>query len=154
MPLFLDFILTQHVLGRTRRDIASAKRIIGTMVSQRRQSPSREAHGDRPDDLLQWMMDAAMGGDARPESLGHRMLFVSDASVMTTSLLIPHCIFDLCANPQDMESIRDEITTLLRQKGDFHKTLLHEMRKLGSALKESQRLSPPFLSESCSPPPR
>jgi hypothetical protein len=139
---------------RTRHDIASAKRIISAIVNQRRQSQAPESHDDRPDDLLQWMMDAAKGADARPESLGHRMLFVSDASVMTTSLLISHCIFDLCANPQDMESIRHEIMTVLRQKGDFQKTLLHKMRKLDSALKESQRLSPPFLSESGSPRPR
>lgn len=133
---------------RTQYHIASAKRIVGDIVRRRRaaEAEQREAY-DKPNDLIQWMMDAADEKEATPHKLGHLLLFVSNASVFTTSMLISHCIYDLCANPQYIEPLREEIIAVLSEGGNFHKTMLHKMRKLDSCLKESQRLSPPFLSK-------
>ncbi|PWY93639.1 cytochrome P450 [Aspergillus sclerotioniger CBS 115572] len=130
----------------TQSNLASAKRIIGAIVRRRRTAGAEhEGAYKKPNDLLQWMMDAADERDGRPDKLGHRLLFVSDASIMTTSLLITHCIYDLCAHPQYLVPLREEILAVLREGGDFQKTMLHKMRKLDSCLKESQRLNPPFL---------
>ncbi|KAI0009521.1 P450 monooxygenase No.2 [Xylariaceae sp. FL0662B] len=131
---------------QTRGNVASGKRVVGGIVRRRRAAEiAKKGIYEKPNDLLQWMMDSAEGQDGRPDKLGHRLLFVSDASVMTTSLLTTHCIYDLMAHPQYFEPIREEILSVLRQGGSFQKVMLHKMVKLDSCLKESQRLSPPFL---------
>ncbi|KAJ4150430.1 hypothetical protein LMH87_011180 [Akanthomyces muscarius] len=131
---------------RTQANIACAKRLVGAMVNQRRVMEDTDGElYDRPNDLLQWMMDAADPHDATASKIAHRLLFVSDASVMTTSLLTTQCIYDLCAHPEYFEILRQEILSVLREGGSFQKTMLHKMKKLDSCLKESQRLNPPFL---------
>ena len=134
---------------RAQTNISDANRIVGRIIAERRRTGIGESvDKDEPMDLLQWMMNEASGPHSRPDKLAHRLLFVSKASVMTTSLLISHCLFDLCAHPQYLNAVREDVLAVLREDGGFQKTTLGKMRKLDSALKESQRLNPAFLSES------
>lgn len=133
---------------RTRSNIRDAKRIVGGIITKRRadEGATDMSAKEHPCDLLQWMMNAAAGTETHADDLAHRLLFISDASVMTTSLLISHCLYDLVAHPEALSCIREEVHNVLREGDNFQKTTLHKMRSLDSALKESQRLNPPFLS--------
>lgn len=133
---------------RTRSNIRDAKRIVGGIITKRRadEGATDTSAKEHPCDLLEWMMNAAAGTETRADDLAHRLLFISDASVMTTSLLISHCLYDLVAHPEALSFIREEVHNVLREGDNFQKTTLHKMRSLDSALKESQRLNPPFVS--------
>ena len=155
VPSFLRPLLAAVLpeYWRTRKCIWDAKRVISEMVVRPRAPTSGGSDrykSNKPSDLLQWMMDAANGSESREEDLAHRLLFVSNASVMTTSLLISHCLYDLVMAPEALASIIEELHEVLSEGGSFHKTMLHKLRRLDSALKESQRLNPPFLSKFCS----
>ncbi|PYI10664.1 ent-kaurene oxidase [Aspergillus sclerotiicarbonarius CBS 121057] len=131
---------------RARSDLATAKRLAGALVELRRAVEAQE--GDtyvKPNDLLQWMMDEAGEYDGSPHKLAHRLLFVSDASVLTTGILTTHFLLDLCAHPQYVKPLLAEITSVLREGGNFQRTMVHKMVHLDSFLKECQRMNPTFL---------
>ncbi|RHZ63614.1 cytochrome P450 [Aspergillus thermomutatus] len=127
-------------------NLRTAKRIISPMVRQRR---AEEAKGnpdyEKPNDLLQWMMDGANENDGQPDKLAHRQLLLSLASIHTTTMAAAHCFYDLCQHPEYFEPLREEINDVITQDGGWKKTTLNKMRKLDSFLKESQRINPPSL---------
>lgn len=131
---------------RVHANLNTAKKIICPIVEERR---AKQAENDpeyqKPNDMLQWMMDAANENDGQPHKLAHRQLLLSLASIHTTTMSTAHALYDLCARPEYFEPLRDEVNQVLREDGGWGKTTLNKMRKLDSFLKESQRLNPPSL---------
>lgn len=127
-------------------NLRTAKRIISPMVNQRRADQAKnDPSYEKPNDLLQWMMDAANENDGQPDKLSHRQLLLSLASIHTTTMSAAHAMYDLCAHPEYFEPLRQEALEVLREDGGWKKTTLNKMRKLDSFLKESQRINPPSL---------
>ena len=120
-----------------------AKKLIGPIIADRRHAASSGHPGAlRPNDLLQWMMDAANEVERQPGKLAHLELMTSVASVHTTAGAATHALYDLCQRPEYIGPLRDEVEEVLREEGGWHKTTLHRLRKLDSFLKESQRFNP------------
>lgn len=63
------------------------------------------------------------------------------AAIHTTTDLTEQCLINLAENPQCIQPIRDEIVEVLRADG-WQKASLYKLKKLDSAIKESQRLKP------------
>ncbi|KAI9926545.1 hypothetical protein ASPWEDRAFT_119143 [Aspergillus wentii DTO 134E9] len=148
LPKFLHPIVA-HCLPsywRLHSNLRTAKRIISPMVNQRRADQAKnDPSYEKPNDLLQWMMDAANENDGQPDKLAHRQLLLSLASIHTTTMSAAHAMYDLCAHPEYFEPLRQEAYDVLREDGGWKKTTLNKMRKLDSFLKESQRVNPPSL---------
>lgn len=130
---------------RIYKNLAAAQRLLGPIIAKRHSSAKNDPNYEKPDDFLQWMMDDARPDEAHPNDIAHRQLLVSLAAIHTTSMSVSHFIYDLCAYPQYLEPLREEIIATLREDGGFKKTTLNKMRKLDSFLKESQRLNPPLV---------
>ncbi|KAF2129173.1 Ent-kaurene oxidase [Dothidotthia symphoricarpi CBS 119687] len=129
-----------------RKNVATARRIIGDIViSRRAASTEQQAKNEKHRDILQWMMDMAVGDERAPENLAQRMLILSLSSIHTTALTMTQALYDLIAHPDYIEPIRSEVTAILRKDGEWQKTTLNRFRKLDSLLKESQRFNPIFL---------
>ena len=128
---------------RVQANLRMAKRFIIPMVARRR---AAEQSGDfdykKPNDLLQWMMDAADENDGQPQKLAHRQLLLSFASIFTTTMSAAHCLYDICARPEYFAPLREEAIDMLGEASGWKKTTLDKMRKLDSLLKESQRVNP------------
>ena len=93
-------------------------------------------------DLLQWVIDAAPDEAERdPGRLMYRVLHINAATVHTTSVTYLNCMFDLAAHPGIHEELREEVRSVLREKG-WTKHGLNDMKKIDSLMTESQRLSP------------
>lgn len=146
LPKFVHPIVA-HCLPsywRLHSNLRTAKRIISPMVNQRRADQAKnDPSYEKPNDLLQWMMDAANENDGQPDKLSHRQLLLSLASIHTTTMSAAHTMYDLCAHPEYFEPLRQEALEVLREDGGWKKTTLNKMRKLDSFLKESQRVNPP-----------
>ncbi|KAL8761588.1 MAG: hypothetical protein Q9184_002296 [Pyrenodesmia sp. 2 TL-2023] len=56
-----------------------------------------------------------------------------------------HVMFDLCAQPEYIEPLREEVEAAIKEDGGWKKATLNKMQKLDSFLKESQRVTPPSL---------
>lgn len=97
---------------------------------------------EKPHDSLQWVIDAAPDEAERdPGRLMYRVLHINVAAVHTTSVTYLNCIFDLAAHPEIHEELREEVTSVLQDKG-WTKHGLNDMKKIDSLMTESQRLSP------------
>ena len=104
----------------------------------------RERNGERSEDLLQWMMDNA---DGRSKSvLSAINLHVSFAAIHSSAVAVTHIIYDLCAMPEYVEPLRQEIEHALAEEGGPCKKAFLKMPKLDSFMRESQRLNPLLLS--------
>ncbi|KPM42339.1 Ent-kaurene oxidase [Neonectria ditissima] len=127
-------------------NVATGRRVVTSIVTSRRADEAQwgEQYA-RPTDILQWMMDSATGEEQLIENLSQRILILSLASIHTTALTMTQAMYDLCANPEHFEPLRQEVTEVLRREGGWKKTTLNYFLRLDSLLKESQRFNPVFL---------
>lgn len=116
---------------------AVARSVIVPIIEKRLRSKEME-----PLDLLQMLWDGAQGGDKTPEFMAYTALAVSFAAVRTSSSVPTHLLYDLCARPEYIEPLRQEIESVLEEEGSFTKAALNKLVKLDSFMKESQRFNP------------
>jgi cytochrome P450 len=76
------------------------------------------------------------------------------AAIHTTSMATTAAIFDLCAHPEYIQPLRDEIQQVIDEDGQdvddngflkLKKSSMPKLWRMDSFLKESQRLTPPQL---------
>jgi gliotoxin biosynthesis cytochrome P450 monooxygenase len=83
--------------------------------------------------------------------LGQLQMLIAFAAIHTTSLALYNAIFDLAAHPQYITELREEIEKVIADENYpdkmLRKTSMPKLRKLDSFIKESQRVSPPGMSE-------
>ncbi|KAJ3011693.1 hypothetical protein NUW54_g2086 [Trametes sanguinea] len=94
---------------------------------------------DKPNDMLQWVMDTAKTRqDNTYEAIARRILLINFAAIHTSSNSISSALYHLAERPDYLETLREEIDTVLREEG-WTKNGMGKMWKLDSFLKESQR---------------
>ncbi|KAK9775109.1 putative Cytochrome P450 monooxygenase [Seiridium cardinale] len=129
---------------RIHANLRSAKRLISPIVRERRAAAAEQELGtDANPDLLQMMMDLATEQEGDPDKLAHRQLLLSLASIHTTTMATAHAIYDLCAHPEYLEPLQQEVNDVFAAEGSLGKASLNKLRRLDSFMKESQRLNPP-----------
>lgn len=121
-----------------------SQRIIWPVVLKRREVRMKAIKAGEPvpnfNDALDWIEQQARanGRDYNPAPF---QLNLSMAAIHTTTDLLEQCLINLAENPQCIPPIRDEIVDVLKSEG-WQKTSLYKMKRLDSAIKESQRLKP------------
>jgi cytochrome P450 len=116
--------------------------------------PVIESHYDGKGDnldLLQWMILGAKDNDKKPTELVRKALFLTLASIVSSAMSITHAIFDLCAYPEYVKPLREEIETVLQREGGWTLQGIDSMYSLDSFLKESQRINHPGLCKLTKP---
>ena len=125
-------------LAKVFEHFALAQKLIVPLLTEREQS--KEA----PADLLQWMLESAEG---RPKSvLSAISLHVAFAAIHTSAVAVTHIIYDLCAMPEYVPPLLEEMEAALAEGPPSKKTFL-KMSKLDSFMRESQRFNPLLLSK-------
>lgn len=126
-----------------------SQRIIWPVVNKRREirRKAREAAEPIPEfnDALDWIEQeaAAKGTETNPAAF---QLNLSMAAIHTTTDLLEQCMINLGEHPEAIGPIRDEIVEVLKADG-WQKTALYKMKRLDSAVKESQRLKPSSIGK-------
>ncbi|KAF8554881.1 hypothetical protein OG21DRAFT_1012793 [Imleria badia] len=77
--------------------------------------------------------------DATVESMTKRMLTVNLAAIHTSANVFTSALYNLAANPQHVQPLREEVETIVENEG-WSKVSLSKMRKVDSFLKESIRI--------------
>ncbi|KIK97710.1 hypothetical protein PAXRUDRAFT_198861 [Paxillus rubicundulus Ve08.2h10] len=123
---------------------ASARRgmkHLGPIIEERRKH--LEEYGkdwdDKPNDFLSWLMDHPEASGSSIKDLTLRILAVNFAAIHTSSNSFTQVLYNLAANPQYMQPLREEVESIVGKDG-WSKGALVKMRKLDSFLKESQRI--------------
>ncbi|KAH7886354.1 cytochrome P450 [Phlebopus sp. FC_14] len=92
---------------------------------------------DKPNDMLAWLMDE--GSERTTWSMTRRLLTVNFAAIHTSSNSFTQALFNLAANPQYIQPLREEVESIVEKEG-WSKSALVKMHKIDSFLKESQRM--------------
>ena len=140
-PAFLRPIAKIFIpeVAKIFKHFALAEELIIPMLQERGQSRKPSI------DLLQWMLDNAEG---RPLStLSAINLHVAFAAIHTSAVAVTHIIYDLCAMPEYVEPLREEIREALAEEHGPSKKAFLKMPKLDSFMRESQRFNPLLLSK-------
>lgn len=127
-----------------RHHIAVARKFIKPILAEREQLSDTEK---KPIDLIQMLHDGARGADRDSNFLAYTGLVVSFAAIHTSASVPAHLIFDLCAQPEYIEALRQELEEVLAENGSFTKASLAKLVKMDSFMKESQRFNPLVFSE-------
>ncbi|UPK91460.1 hypothetical protein LCI18_002395 [Fusarium solani-melongenae] len=116
-----------------------------TPVIQKRIEGAKQSAWEKPDDLLQWLIDMqdAKYGDTTARELSKRQLDISFAAIHTTNGVALNTMYTLAAMPEAQAEIREEIRTILAEGGGEYKlSSVQNMKKLDSFIRESIRCYP------------
>ena len=143
-PLFMRPLaaLLVPAVWNVHKNLRLAKKALIPIIDQRREAEKSNVDHQKPDDFLQWMMDAAVGDDGTSEKLAHRQLITFLGAAHTSTMAGTHACYDLAAMPEYVEPLRDEISGLLNEDGGWGPNTPSKMRKMDSFLRESQRVNP------------
>ncbi|EED82919.1 predicted protein [Postia placenta Mad-698-R] len=135
--------IARRLLTKVPQRIARGMKHLQPMIEER--FHLIEAHGndwpDKPNDLLQWLMDAAQGEERTMRALVLRVLTVNIAAIHTSSLCLQtfiNALYLLAAYPQYIAPLRAEVEAVVESEG-WTKAAMNKMRKVDSFLKESNR---------------
>ncbi|KIJ66616.1 hypothetical protein HYDPIDRAFT_109704 [Hydnomerulius pinastri MD-312] len=115
-------------------------RHLGPVITDRQKYMDEYGKGwtDKPNDLLQWLMDDAEGPERSIRNLTQRILTVNFAAIHTSSNSFTQALYNLAANPEYIQPLREEVESIVEKEG-WSKGAMTKMRKIDSFLKESQR---------------
>ncbi|CAG8981863.1 hypothetical protein HYALB_00009539 [Hymenoscyphus albidus] len=94
-------------------------------------------------DGFSWFAELAQGEDRYPAKLTHFEILLALASIHTTLLREVNFLYDMIARPLLVDELRKEIAD--SSEFGWNATSYAQLGKLDSALRESQRTSPPTL---------
>ena len=99
--------------------------------------------------VVQWLLDISPPGKLHDiDLLIARLLHLVTAAVHTSAGTFLENIFDLALHPEIHEEIKEEITTVFRESGQWSKKALTKMVKIDSFMRESARWHPFLAGES------
>ena len=126
---------------RLRGEVKDARRLVMSEVDQRRQRAETSlAAGEKPPkmaDAIGWMVEVA-AKQGREVDLVAAQLGLSTAAIHTTSETMSKCIYQMCATPEIIHPLREEIVNVLKTEG-WSKQSLYKLKLMDSFLKEVQR---------------
>ena len=100
-------------LSKIKVHQATAKRVIVPILK------CREDLESKPTDFLQWMLDNAQGEETEKEFIASIQLKLSFAAIHTSAAAPSQLLFDLCARPEYISPIRQEIEEVRAAHGNI-----------------------------------
>ncbi|KAK3687927.1 putative cytochrome P450 [Podospora appendiculata] len=137
-------------LGKIRDHHTTAQRVIVPVLRERQAKAAAgwiDNDGEAPADFLQWMLDNAEGEEQEESFIAQIQLKLSFAAIHTSAAAPTQLLYDLCAMPEYIQPLLDEIKEVRAElkDGHFDKRALGKLEKLDSIMKESQRFNPLLL---------
>ena len=94
---------------------------------------------DKPNDVMQWMMDIASDEEYTPENLASRFVYTIMGSIRQVVDVVMNSVYELCERPEYIEPLREEMTRALEEDGGWGKRTAGKLLKLDSFIKETSR---------------
>ncbi|KAK2616584.1 hypothetical protein QQS21_000407 [Conoideocrella luteorostrata] len=140
-PEFLKPVAARYIpaIQNIKNHYAAAEKAAIPLIERRR------ATGEDAPDLLYWMDEDAQGSEKDPAFLASILLKVSFAAIHTSAAAPSQLLYDLCAMPEYIDPLREEISTNLNDCGTLSRQGFQGLTKLDSIMKESQRFNPLLL---------
>lgn len=120
---------------RLRDQVHHIRGIVEAVIAARVSSGTQQKY----DDAIEWMERSAKG---RPYDTAMSPMVLFLVGTSTTSDMLTQVLSDLCARPELVEELRQEVMDMRQGQNKWHSQDLHRLRLMDSVLKESQRLKP------------
>ncbi|KAM5543812.1 hypothetical protein V8D89_002429 [Ganoderma adspersum] len=141
-----DFLMpyVRKRLSYAAHTISKATVLLKPVIDKRRallqKVQDSEDRLERPNDMLQWVMDEAASRTGTDEEIATRVMLINFASIHTVALAFNHAILHLADEPELVQAMREETEKIVDSEG-WTKASLAKMTKLDAFLRESQRLN-------------
>ncbi|KAL5332550.1 cytochrome P450 [Aspergillus crustosus] len=152
-PPWLYSIVAAFLPARYRlnRQLKTARRIVGRLTQEHK--AAKAARKVEEDTLLNWMLDNGTADEVKVHEMAARQCVLTLASIHTTAATVSHMLYDLCANPEWFEVLREEIFAVAeefggppgqetKKRGVSAKEWCARLDKMDSFVVESQRHNP------------
>lgn len=123
--------------------LRKAKRLVIPVIRERRRREAGDVDYEKPDDFLQHLMDGGVEIHDDDDTTVRRLMVTYLGAGPSIIIAVAQALFDLCAHPEYVGLLRDEVIEVLRGSGGYTRQALADMKRLDSFMRESQRLSPP-----------
>lgn len=140
-PLVSKCLPSLRRLRRCMRRIHAL--LIPVLLERKRLEAEQGDSYERPDDVIQWMMDLADEKEAELDNLATRYVYTIIGSMHTVTSAIKDTLYDICARPEYVKPLREELEQVLKEDHGWKKSTAAKMQKTDSFMKEVQRLNPP-----------
>ncbi|KAF2742828.1 cytochrome P450 [Sporormia fimetaria CBS 119925] len=116
-----------------------AMKILGDEVTARLEG--KYAGGKKPEDLIQWLIDAAPPVESTPYQIVERVMALNVASIHTTTMTFTAALYTLGADPEKyVDTLREEVHRNLENGKVTHKTIQNCIH-MDSFIRESARMN-------------
>ncbi|EJF62111.1 cytochrome P450 [Dichomitus squalens LYAD-421 SS1] len=140
--LFPDLLkpLAAPFVSKVKRTTKRALHHLRPIIQERRTAMHQQGKEwlDKPNDVLQWIIDRAVVKDETDADITERLLLLNLAAIHTSSSSVPHVLYHLAEQPELLEPLREEIEASVDAEG-WTMSAYARMWKLDSILRESQR---------------
>lgn len=139
--------IAARLFGHLEPATRGAMKILGPIIQHRLEMDDKYGPGwpnaDRPNDMISWLLDEARGHPKRRtvRQLTRQILNVNFGALHTTTQGFLHALYNLAANLEYVEPLREEIESVVKTEG-WTKAAMGKMVKLDSFYKESSRIMP------------
>ncbi|KAL1866060.1 hypothetical protein Daus18300_006961 [Diaporthe australafricana] len=143
------FSAASHPTIKTVREREkSANAFLKPIVEERIKAKKTDLDFQKPDDLLQWLLDDGQDkfGEKGSQELASIQLGLTFAAIHTTSMTATNAFYTIAAMPEIIPELREEIREVLKEHGTFTTQALQKMKKLDSFLREVMRMHPLGMS--------
>ncbi|KAF2769280.1 putative P450 monooxygenase [Teratosphaeria nubilosa] len=149
LPRWLRPVLGPLITLRNQRHVRACQAIARPIISERIERMRSGSKEDANTDALQWVIEEAFKRadplELDPDRLCRRLVRLNMVAIHTTSITITNTLLDLYSSPRCTESIaglRDEVSrTLAAHNGEWTKTVVNDLVRIDSTIKESIRCS-------------
>ncbi|PIL26428.1 cytochrome P450 [Ganoderma sinense ZZ0214-1] len=149
---FMETILTMNLIPTFLKPIIGPKvsKVHGNVqlglsifrpIIEKRKALMKESGGDWPDkpnDMLQWILDRAVPRGNSDEYVVERLLGSNFAAINSAANVLTNALCRLATSPETAVLLREEIESLVAEEG-WTAGAISKMAKLDSFLKETQR---------------
>jgi ent-kaurene oxidase len=153
-PVIAPVIPTRWKLKKLVDEVLS---YLVPVIEQRfRREQQAEAEGEKsnyekPEDVIQWMMDEAEGELRDPNNLARRYIYAVIGSLFPVASGLVDLMYDLAAYPEIVEPLRQEVEEVMAEDGGWSKGTAAKLVKMDSFMRESMRVNTPTPSKSSRP---
>jgi cytochrome P450 len=119
-----------------RKRFAQARKLLEPLFTARMQGKAKDHL-----DMVQWLVDSAKGQDREMDKLVLRMLFLNMAAIHTTAETTTNVLFELCARPEYITILREEMESAIKEHKGISQPTLASLKKTDSFIKESHRMN-------------
>jgi cytochrome P450 len=143
---------------RVRRQLAATRQMVDKLLQRLNDAQARRRQGetvDEEDTLLNWMVENGKPWENTVPQMAARLCVLAMASIHTTAATLANVVYELCAHPEWIPVLQEEIDTIaqdlgkpddnLASEGSTSKQWCERLEKLDSFIMESQRHNPVMI---------